>query len=235
MEGKEKQVKKDTKKFKIGIKSNKDIWGNLLSFYKEHIMIIHGIIFVITIILFSISFFTTFPKIRSGETTVDPTLVPKTLWDLIKEDALLSFVIVLAGITPFCYLSVIGVAQSMIAVDQLALRYALGSGFLITSFLGGLIQVFGVSICVAVGIYYCKLSTKKNRYYHQSSFGMDDIKESIYDIRKDEKKLEELKLKREEKARKIQEANIKIPYLNIALLTVIGFLIEVVGTLIAVI
>ena len=152
---------------------------------------------------------------------------------MIREDALLSFVIVFAGITPFCYLSVIGIAQSMLMVDQYAMRYAVGSSFLFTSFIGGLIQLVGVALCVAVGMYYCKLSTKKNKYYHQSSFGMDDIKESFYDLRKDEKKMEELKKKREEKARKIQEANIKIPYFSIILLGFIGFLFQFVGTLIA--
>ena len=234
MEIKEKQqIKNNTKKFKIDIKNSKDVWGNLVSFYREHIMIIHAIIFVISLVLFSISFFTTFPKIKSGAVSIDQTYTAKGLGKMIREDALLSFVIVFAGITPFCYLSVIGIAQSMLMVDQYAMRYAVGSSFLFTSFIGGLIQLVGVALCVAVGMYYCKLSTKKNKYYHQSSFGMDDIKERFYDLRKDEKKMEELKKKREEKARIIQEANIKIPYFSIILLGFIGFLFQFVGTLIA--
>ena len=236
MEIKEKQqINKNAKKFKIDIKNSKDIWGNLLSFYREHIMIIHAIVFVVALVLYAISFFTTFPKIKSGAVSVDPTSVAKGLGTMLRDNALLCFVIIFAGITPFCFLSIIGIAQSALVVDQLALRYALGSSFLATAFIGGLIEVIGVSLCVAVGIYYCRLSTKKNKYYHQSSFGMDDIKESFYDLRKDEKKMEELKKKREEKARKIQEANVKIPYFYFLLLGVLAYLVQVVGTLIAVI
>ncbi|MBR2784612.1 MAG: hypothetical protein IKD74_01315 [Clostridia bacterium] len=236
MEIKEKQQsKKDTKKFKVGIKDGSDIWSNLVSFYREHIMILHIVMFVIALILFGFSFFTTLPKVKSGGVNIDPLSTVKGLGDLLREDALLSIVVIFAGITPYCYLSIIGLAQSMVIVDQMALRYAFGSGFFATSLIGGIIQVIGIALCVAVGLYYCKLSTKKNKYYHQSSFGMDDVKASFYDLRKDEKKLEELNKKREEKAKKIEEANIKIPYLNIILLGVVGCIIQVVGTLIAVI
>ena len=152
---------------------------------------------------------------------------------MLKEDALISFVIIFAGITPYCFLSVIGLIQILLNVQQYALRYALGNGFMLTSFLGILLQVIGITLCVAVGLYYCRLSTKKRKYYNQSGFGMDDIKASIYDLRKDENKLKELQQKRGEKARKIQEANVKIPYFNFLLLGIIGFVVEVIGTLIA--
>lgn len=234
MEIKEKQqINKNAKKFKVDIPNSKDVLGNLVSFYREHIMIVHAIIFVISLILFSISFFTTFPKIKAETVAIDSSATAKGIGELLKEDLFLSFITIFAGITPFCYLSVIGLAQSVLIVDHYAMRYAVGSSFLFTSFVGGIIQIVGIALCVAVGIYYCKLTTKKNKYYHQSGFGMDDIKERLYDIRKDTKKLEELKVKREEKARKIQEANVKIPYGSMILLGVIGFLFQFVGTLIA--
>ena len=62
---------------------------------------------------------------------------------------------------------------------------------------------------------------------------MDDIKLQLYEIRKDEKKLEELTKKKEEKAKKIEECNIKIPYLNFVLLGAVAFVIQFVGVLIA--
>ena len=236
MEIKEKQqINKNAKKFKIDIKNSKDIWGNLLSFYREHIIKLHIIFTIITFVIFIVTFVYTFSKIKSGDYIVADSIQAKSLFELIKYNGFLSLVIIIAGITPFFYISAIGIAQGMALVDELALRYAFHSSFYFTSLIGGLIQIVGIGLCIAVGLYYCKLSSKKYKYYHHSSFGMDDIKERFFDIRKDEKKLEKLKMKREEKARKIQEANIKIPYFNIILLGIIGFLIQVVGTLIAVI
>ncbi len=233
MEIKEKQqVKKGTKKFNVKIDTDK-ITSNLFTFYKDHIALIHLIVFIIGAALFVVTFFSTFIKIKNGQTVIDGTTTTKSVLDMLKEDALISFVIIFAGITPYCFLSVIGLIQILLNVQQYALRYALGNGFMLTSFLGILLQVIGITLCVAVGLYYCRLSTKKRKYYNQSGFGMDDIKASIYDLRKDENKLKELQQKREEKARKIQEANVKIPYFNFLLLGIIGFVVEVIGTLIA--
>lgn len=233
MEIKEKQqVKKGTKKLNVKIDTDK-ITSNLFTFYKDHIALIHLIVFIIGAALFVVTFFSTFIKIKNGQTVIDGTTTTKSVLDMLKEDALISFVIIFAGITPYCFLSVIGLIQILLNVQQYALRYALGNGFMLTSFLGILLQVIGITLCVAVGLYYCRLSTKKRKYYNQSGFGMDDIKASIYDLRKDENKLKELQQKREEKARKIQEANVKIPYFNFLLLGIIGFVVEVIGTLIA--
>ena len=233
MEIKEKQqVKKGTKKFNVKIDTDK-ITSNLFTFYKDHIALIHLIVFIIGAALFVVTFFSTFIKIKNGQTVIDGTTTTKSVLDMLKEDALISFVIIFAGITPYCFLSVIGLIQILLNVQQYALRYALGNGFMLTSFLGILLQVIGITLCVAVGLYYCRLSTKKRKYYNQSGFGMDDIKASIYDLRKDENKIKELQQKREEKARKIQEANVKIPYFNFLLLGIIGFVVEVIGTLIA--
>ena len=233
MEIKEKQqVKKGTKKFNVKIDTDK-ITSNLFTFYKDHIALIHLIVFIIGAALFVVTFFSTFIKIKNGQTVIDGTTTTKSVLDMLKEDALISFVIIFAGITPYCFLSVIGLIQILLNVQQYALRYALGNGFMLTSFLGILLQVIGITLCVAVGLYYCRLSTKKRKYYNQSGFGMDDIKASIYDLRKDENKLKELQQKRGEKARKIQEANVKIPYFNFLLLGIIGFVVEVIGTLIA--
>ena len=233
MEIKEKQqVKKGTKKFNVKIDTDK-ITSNLFTFYKDHIALIHLIVFIIGAALFVVTFFSTFIKIKNGQTVIDGTTTTKSVLDMLKEDALISFVIIFAGITPYCFLSVIGLIQILLNVQQYALRYALGNGFMLTSFLGILLQVIGITLCVAVGLYYCRLSTKKRKYYNQSGFGLDDIKASIYDLRKDENKLKELQQKREEKARKIQEANVKIPYFNFLLLGIIGFVVEVIGTLIA--
>lgn len=220
-------------KFKVNIKGNKDVKMELLDFYNQKIKKMHIVLLIITVILFAISFYTTFSAIRAGNYTLSEGIVAQGFVDTLKENVLLDLVIIIAGITPYCFLSIIGVAQAIMAVNGLGISYALGNSFLFTSFIGGIIQMIGISLCVAIGIYFCRLSTKKNKYYHHSDFGMDDIKLQLYEIRKDEKKLEELTKKKEEKAKKIEECNIKIPYLNFVLLGAVAFVIQFVGVLIA--
>ena len=56
-----------------------------------------------------------------------------------------------------------------------------------------------------------------------------------YEIRKNNKKVEELAKKKEDKKKKIESCNVKIPYLNFVLLGAIAFVIEFIGVLIALI
>lgn len=229
------KTKKEGTKFKVNIKGKSDIKMELMDFYNQKIKKMHIIFLVIAVILYLISFFTTFSAIKSGNYSLaEGTTAPGFIYEL-QQNALLDLVIIIAGITPYCYLSVIGVAQSIMIVNGLAIRYALGSSFMFTALIGGLIQLIGISLCVAVGIYYCRLTTKKNKYYHHSEFGMDDIKMQLYEIKKEEKKIEELTKKKEEKARKIEECNIKMPYLNIILLGVVAIAVQTIGILISMI
>jgi hypothetical protein len=224
--------KKEGTKFNVNIKGTKDIKMELLDFYNQRIKKLHIILLIVSVIIYVISFYTSFSSIKNGNYSLAEGTVATSFMDNIKENALLDLVIIIAGITPYCFLSIIGLAQSIMVINGLAVRYALGKSFMITLFLGGLIQLIGVSLCVAIGLYFCRLSTKKNKYYHHSEFGMDDIKMQVYEIRKDEKKIEEINKKKEEKAKKIEECNIKIPYLNFILLGAIAFVFQFIGVLI---
>lgn len=226
------KTKNGETKFKVNIKGNKDVKMELLDFYNQKIKKMHIILLIISIVLYIIAFYSTFSSIKSGNFTLTEGTVASGFLDTIKENVLLDLVIIIAGITPYCFLSIIGIAQAIMCVNGLGINYALGKSFAFTSFLGGAIELIGLSLCIAIGIYYCRLSTKKNKYYHHSDFGMDDIKMQFYEIRKDEKKLDELTKKKEEKAKKIEECNIKIPYLNFVLLGAVAFIIQFIGVLI---
>lgn len=219
-------------KFKININSN-DIKMQVIDFYNQKLKKMHIIFLVIMLAVFAIMFFSSFSAIRSGKYAVAEGAAPIGLVDSIKQNLFLDIVIIIAGITPYCFLSVIGTAQSLTLVNELALRYATHSSMMITCLIGGVLEIIGVSLCVAIGLYYCRLSTKKNKYYHHSDFGMDDVKMQLYELRKQEDKLKELTKKKEEKARKIEECNIKIPYFNFMILGVISLVIQVLGILIA--
>lgn len=222
-------------KFNVNIKGNKNTKMELLDFYNLNIRKLHIIMIVISIILYIISFYTIFSSIKSGNYSLSSDIVAPSFMNMIRENILLDIVIIIAGITPFCFLSIIGLAQAITVVKNLAIRYVLGKSFMVTAFLGGAIQLIGISLCVAVGLYYCRLATKKNKYYHHSDFGIDDIKMQLYEIRKNNKKVEELAKKKEDKKKKIESCNVKIPYLNFVLLGAIAFVIEFIGVLIALI
>lgn len=222
----------ETKKFKININSN-DIKMQVMDFYNQKIKKMHIVFLVIMLALFAVMFFSSFSAIRSGKFSVAEGATPIGLLDSLKQNLFLDIVIIIAGITPYCFLSVIGTAQSLTLVNELALRYATHRSMMVTCLVGGILEIIGVSLCVAIGLYYCRLSTKKNKYYHHSDFGMDDVKMQLYEMRKQEDKLKELTKKREEKAKKIEECNIKIPYFNFMILGVISFVIQIVGILIA--
>ena len=218
-------------------------------------------------LIYAFASYKAFKNINNGNYYIPADTTAKTLLGNLKEDAMLSFIAILAGIVPFCYIAIIGIAQAGIIVNDIALlaptgraskrmgeaalmpastihrflkwnrdtdalRYVFGSTFMFTGILGGIIKVIGVGLVVAVGLYYCKLSSKKNKYYHQSGFTFNDVKLSFYDLRKNEKKVEELTKKKEERARKIQESNIKMPYGYFAVLGLIGFVIQAIGSLI---
>ena len=81
MEIKEKQqINKNAKRFKIDIKNSKDIWGNLLSFYREHIIKLHIIFTIITFVIFIVTFVYTFSKIKSGDYIVADSIQAKSLF-----------------------------------------------------------------------------------------------------------------------------------------------------------
>lgn len=230
-----KKLNKQSTKFNVNIQGNKNTKMELLDFYNANIKKLHLIMLVISVVLYIISFFAVFSSVKSGNYTLAPDTVAASFMSMLKENILLDIVIIIAGITPYCFLSIIGLAQAITMVNSLAVRYTLGKTFMITAFLGGAIQLIGISLCVAAGLYYCRLSTKKNKYYHHSNFGIDDIKLQLYEIRKNDKKVEEITKKKEDKAKKIEACNIKIPYLNFVLLGAVAFVIEFVGVLITLI
>ncbi len=223
--------KNNTKKININM-NNKDLITRVKQFYNEKIKKAHIILFIISVLIFTVAFASNMYALKNGGINISQNATPSSFASDVKNNFLLSLIIIIAGITPYVPISFLGIAESAILVGDMTIRSYYGISFLVTLYLGGFIQLIGVSLCVAVGAYYCKLSTKKNKYYHHSDFGMDDIKMQLYEIRKDNKKLEEITKKKEEKAKQIESYNIKIPYLNMIVLGVVAFIIEFIGVVI---
>ena len=235
MEIKEKQqIKNNEKRFKVNV-GNESFVSKVMSFYKKNIVKIHVIVSIIYVLLFMVVFFGELFKYKNGEVTISNLKSIASIIENIRDNAFYSFVVIFAGITPYFFLSAIGVFYGIFIAERLFYRCAVGASLTFTSVLGGTIYCLGASLCIAVGIYYCYLSSKKRKYYNKLGYTFDDIKASFYDLRKDQAKIDEFNKKRKEKIKENEKNNVKIPYIYMILLGVIGFVVETIGTLIAVI
>lgn len=220
---------KNLNKYNVKINNNS---LELVNFYNEKIKKIHIIVFVIVAILFTTVFISSVYRYKSGSNYIAEGTTLASFGSQLRENFLLDAVVILAGITPYFYIPVLGGIESIVVVNDMVLRYAFSESLLITSYIGGLIQMIGIALCIAVGIYYCRLSTKKNKYYHQSEFSFNDLKKQYYSLRKDSKKVEEIEMKKEQKRKEVEACNVKIPYINFIFLGLIAFAIQFVGVVI---
>ncbi|MNV80024.1 hypothetical protein D3C71_1736020 [compost metagenome] len=96
------------------------------------------------------------------------------------------------------------------------------------------LQLIGIGLAIATGVYYCHNATKRFRYSQGGSMGIDDVKDQYYQLRKDEKSLEKLQLKRQQKLEKKEKLNVKIDYFNMLISAVVSIIIVSVATLISI-
>ena len=223
---------KNMKNINIKMGVDSDRITKLKEFYNTKIKKTHIICMTIMVVIFVLVFIVNIGMYKSGANIIPDGAVGESLSGAIQENFLMCAVVIFAGITPYCFLSVLGIAESAVIVGDMSLRYAWGSSFLPTMFLGGIIQMIGFSLCVAIGIYYCRLTTRKRKYYNYSSFSFNDVRQQIYEIRKDEKKVKELEKKKKEKYDVAKNSNVKIPYMNFLLLGILAFAITFVGLVI---
>lgn len=233
----------DKNKCDKNIKKNQVIKNKFFSaiesykkFYNENLKKKHIIIFVIMILIFfsMLSSFMNTPDSVKNEVFSNQIVVKPFLEKLIKEKIPLLAVIIFAGITPFFFLSVMGLMVSYTLAFETGYTYFTNTSIIsaIIGSLGSIIQILAVSLSVATGIYYCIQSTKKFRYNQHMNFGLKDVKKAIYEIKKDEEKLNKLKEVEKKKAEKREKLNIKIPYTNLIISFVISAIILILGAVI---
>ncbi len=201
---------------------------SVLDLYNTKIKKIHIITMIIVIILFVLYFVISFSQTRQVS-----HLTTSTMTEQLNNTLAYSCVTILAGIVPYFYLSFGGVAQLMPLISDFGARYTLGKSFAVSIFVGGIINCIGIALCMAIGFYYCYLTTKKRKYYNASQFSMDDVKLQFYEMRNQKDKIEELNKKRAKKAEEIESCNVKIPYLKLCALGLVAYVIQIIGILIA--
>lgn len=223
-------------------KGNKNKFQSVISeyipFFKENLRKKTIVIYVICLVLFFVflNMFMSnidFNEILEQGGKVD--LTNNSIFSMIKEKIVVIFLIILSGITPYVYIPVIGIFTSYsFAFNIVSLFGVSNNSFhLIAMSIGAIIQLFGVAIAVAQGMYYCRLSTRKFRYSQTTSFGVNDVKKAIYEIKKDNEKVEQVEKVQQEKIKKQEELNEKVPYKKLAISFVISIVIVIIGTVIA--
>ena len=227
----------DSTKNKHEGNTKKAILKEYISFYNKNLKFKHIVSAILMVIVFAICL-----KISLSTTA---NLSAENIEELkqsqisffnavIKEKIPLNFLIIFAGISPFLYISVIGIFSPYNLAISAATSYAInGNEFLVVIMcLGALIQIIGLSLSVATGMYYCSLSTKKYRYSQTISFGYKDVKKAIYEIRKDEKKVKQIDEEKRKKAEKREKLNVKVPYKMFVISFLIATIITIIGTIV---
>lgn len=206
-------------------------------FYKEHLKIKHIVILIIMIILYVLflnSRITSLKVLSADEISKVLSYSTGFFNSLLRDDIVLVFMIIFAGISPFLYISIIGMIASYNVALSVSLAYmAKNSIFtLILGSVGGVIQIIGYSLAIAVGIYYCGLSSKRFRYSQSSSFGFLDVKRAVYNLRKKEKEVEKIDKQKMQKELKHEKLNVKVPYKMFAYVYIVSVVIVAIGLLI---
>lgn len=227
----------------VSTKENKfkRIMKNYFEFYKRELKRKHIMMYVISLVLFAIftnSFISDLSAQNSmqNQLTTANSIVDKNVFgSIVKEKIPIVALTIFAGITPYMYIPAVALigAPYMLALDIGAvIKNATGSVNILSLSISSVLQLLGISLAIATGIYYCYNATKRFRYSQNNGFGIDDLKDQYYQIKKDEKKLNEHRDKKQKKLEKREKLNVKIEYGNIFISGIISMVIVIISTLI---
>lgn len=209
-------------------------------FYNANLRRKHAIFYIILMVIFFVLITTYISSINTQNfndiANDSQNAVSQNMFStILKQKIPLVLIIVFAGITPYVYIPVMGLIYSLSLANSIFSIFGKTNNHLnlILSSIGGIIQLFGIGLAIATGIYYCILCTKKAKYNRVQQFGINDFKRSLYELTKNKKKMDELNKKVEEATQKREQFNVKIPYKNILISTLISVVIVVIGSIIA--
>lgn len=214
---------------------------NYFKFYNDNIKRKHAIIYIISMIIFFIllSFFISNIDVTQNLNNISQDAANQEKINIVKiifeQKIPLMFLIIFAGITPYVYIPVLGMLNSYTLATSIINIFGKTNNNLnlIFSSLGSIIQLFGTALAIATGIYYCTLATKRSKYNKITQLGVNDIKRNIYQLTKNEKKLNELEQKIENQKIEKEKLNVKIPYINLIISGIISSIIVIIGTIIS--
>ncbi|CCZ56479.1 unknown [Clostridium sp. CAG:1219] len=216
------------------------ILTNYYNFYKKHLKLPQIIFFIIMVIIFGIAISTYISNLNAQDyleqvkKIAEGTEKVNVFSKMFVEKLPLVLLIIVSGFTPFVFLPVLGVVTGyLLASDIILMVYSVNNTHnLILMCVGSMMQLLGYSLAISMGIYWCRLATKRFRYSQSQGYSTLDIKRHYYELKEDKKKLKELDKKREEKYKKYEKLNVKIPYVTIFISFVISLIFVLLGTII---
>ncbi len=216
-------------------------------FYKTEVYKKHLVIYVISLILFLLTLIYLFSIVNStneiseflNQVNRNNILNGKiaNFKDIFTNKVLLNFILLLSGVTPYIYIPVIGIVYSSnLALNIVTLFNNIASNMNPTFMtIGSIVQIIGFSLTIAVGIYFCKISTKRFRYSQSANFTFNDIKKEYYQIKNNEEKLKKAIEAEEKRNEKLQKLNVKIPYKMLLITFILSSIFVIIGGLISLI
>ncbi|MBR1883905.1 MAG: hypothetical protein IJ809_03030 [Clostridia bacterium] len=151
-------------------------------------------------------------------------------FDVMKQQLALSAVTVISGMAPFIHIPVLVTVVYPITFAM----YVASQGMFATILLSvmAFIEIFAMSLIVAIGMYLCKMSTNHFRYNESSSFSFNDVKLQFNEAMKRNEKVEEIKKKMDEKYEKMKKLNEKTNYKLVVMFFLLGTIILEICTII---
>lgn len=217
-----------------------DIIKEYFSVYKNSLKTKHIVCFIIMLVMFGFTMIMYISNLQNQDFLeqvqnitgeyVSPNVFSKILTDKLP----IVLIIVIAGITPYLYVSSLGVFFAPQIAEEIIkiLSVANSPHNIVLMCIGAIIQFVGLSLAIATGIFWCGISGKRRKYMNGTDKSFLDVKKELYSLTNNKKKLKELEKKRKEKNEKIQKYNVEIPYLTLITSFVISFIIVVIGTFI---
>lgn len=206
----------------------KEIFKQYIKFYKNNIKTKHIVCTIVSIIILII--FTVSDIYQYSNLSENVEYNKLSYLNSLKENAMLSFLIIFAGITPYCFLSVIGFSAIYNVAHKISVMYIISGSIikLILLCIVAILVIISYSLCIASGIYYCILSSKRFSYSQKKGFGLNDFKTSIYKLRNKEDKVKELEEIKMKELQKNEKLNVNVPYINLTISYIISIIILIV-------
>lgn len=207
-----------------------DILKDYMSFYNKTLRRKHIIIYIISLLIFAYLMKTFIDNTEAVKQLMTEVKHVNIFSSIIKEKIPVTFLLIFSGVTPYVYIPIIGIfGYPYLMASQLIGMSAFN---ILIACIGSVIQIFGISLAIAAGVYYCSCSTKKVKYSQTMTFGLDDVREQIYEARNNEEKLNKVREKKQSKKEKREKLNVKIEYKQLVITFIISVVIVVVTALI---
>lgn len=233
-------LQNDTKKSNIEETKYKNILFEYFNYYKNKLIRKNIVIFILSVLLFAIFLGNYISNLNNSDFLEQVKNIGTSqanygvISNIIKNKIPTLFIIILAGITPYFYISTLGIFSGVQLASEIfsKISVANNTNSIVFMCIGAIIQMVGFSLAASTGMNWCTIMIKRNRYFSGRENSVLDFRQEYYRLKNDSKKLEQLKKKKKEKLLKNEKNNVKVPYKMFIMSFLISCLIVILGTLI---